>query len=691
MVTSVLWVIKGLGPGGAERLLVESARPLHEQGVALTCAYVVPWKHHLVPELQSSGVQCRCVGRGTGRGGAWWPVRLVRLVRRGGFHVVHVHSPLPGSIARLAARSLPRARRPIVVTTEHNAWGTYRLPTRVLNRLTCRHDQHTFAVSPEAAASVTGRQAARTTVLTHGVDVEGIRARGAHRAEARASLGLDDDRFVFVTVANYRTQKDYPNLLRACADLRDRGVPFTMLVVGQGPLRVEIEALHAELSLQDHVHLLGYRADVAEVMSAADAFVLGSAWEGLPVALMEATALGLPCVLTDVGGMRDALGDDGAVWVTPKDSGALADGMGQLLGDAALWATLAQRSAAAASQFDNHAVAVELARWYKAGVPAPRSVPAVPAGIEVRRAGDADLPEIIELCRRSLGWRDGDWEAMFRWKHFQNPFGVSPMWVAIADGRIVGLRTFMRWEFERDGRVVKAVRAVDTATDPDYQGKGLFTLLTLTALPELRAEGVHMVFNTPNTKSRPGYLKMGWQDVGTLRPVLRPVRLRRLPRVLRSRVPADHWPQEVAIGRSVQEWLAADGAEVLPVRRSDSGVRTVIDSAFASWRFGSALQPCRVLGSGKTFVVVEVRRRGVIVELVRMASFGPPRKVDRLLVRAAKDVGADVVIRLGWSAPWRGFVPVPGAGPRLTCLMLADEPMPELKDWHLFMGDVALF
>lgn len=691
MGTSVLWVIKGLGPGGAERLLVETARPLRDMGVQISCAFVVPWKNHLVPELESCGVQCQCVGSGSRRGGVLWPLRLFRLVRGGGFDTVHVHSPLPGSVARLAARSLPRLRRPIVVTTEHNAWSTYRRPTRLLNRLTGRHDQHTFAVSPEAAESVTGPQATRTSVLTHGIDVVGLRSRVADRESARASLEVPDGRFVFVTVANYRTQKDYPNLLRACANLRDRGVDFTLLAVGQGPLRDDIENLHAQLGLRDHVRLLGYRSDVTEVMSAADAFVLGSAWEGLPVALMEATAAGVPCVLTDVGGMREALGDDGAAWVPANDSDALADAMALLIGDSAMRERLAERSRQAADQFDNRAVAVELARWYKAGVPAPRVAPTVPSGIEVRRADDADLPEILELCRRSLGWHDGDWEAMFRWKHFENPFGVSPMWVAVADGRIVGLRAFMRWQFEREGRVIKAVRAVDTATDPDFQGKGLFTLLTLTALPALRAEGVHMVFNTPNTKSRPGYLKMGWQDIGTLRPVLRPVRLRRLPKVLRSRVPADHWPMDVQVGRSIHEWLATDGAEVLPVRRSNCGVRTVIDPAFAQWRYGSALQPCRVVGSGTTFAVVEVRRRGSILELVRMASFGPPRTIDRLLVRAAKEVGADVVIRLGWSAPWRGFISVPGAGPRLTCLMLADEPMPTLDEWHLFMGDVALF
>ena len=79
-----------------------------------------------------------------------------------------------------------------------------------------------------------------------------------------------------------------------------------------------------------------------------------------------------------------------------------------------------------------------------------------------------------------------------------------------------GFRTLMRWEFLDGERVVRAVRAVDTATHPDYQGRSIFTRLTLHALDELVAEGVEFVFNTPNEQSRPGYLKMGWQVVGQL-------------------------------------------------------------------------------------------------------------------------------------------------------------------------------
>jgi GNAT superfamily N-acetyltransferase len=99
----------------------------------------------------------------------------------------------------------------------------------------------------------------------------------------------------------------------------------------------------------------------------------------------------------------------------------------------------------------------------------------------------------------------------------------------------------MRWEFLDGDRVVRAVRAVDTATHPDYQGRGIFTRLTLHALDELATEGIEFVFNTPNDQSRPGYLKMGWQVVGQLPTAVRPTRLARIARVAKARVPAERW------------------------------------------------------------------------------------------------------------------------------------------------------
>src|SRR5687767_6957749 len=114
---------------------------------------------------------------------------------------------------------------------------------------------------------------------------------------------------------------------------------------------------------------------------------------------------------------------------------------------------------------------------------------------------------LMELLAASLRWvPDELFGRFFAWKHEQGPFGASPAWVALDGERLAGFRTFLRWEFNHpDGRIRRGVRAVDTATHPDYQGRGIFRDLTLQALDHLRADGVDFVFNTPNAQSLPGY------------------------------------------------------------------------------------------------------------------------------------------------------------------------------------------
>ncbi|MGW4651675.1 GNAT family N-acetyltransferase, partial [Kitasatospora sp. NPDC004289] len=136
--------------------------------------------------------------------------------------------------------------------------------------------------------------------------------------------------------------------------------------------------------------------------------------------------------------------------------------------------------------------------------------------LSYRPLDGADTPAVLELLTASLaggptGTRSADF---FAWKHHRNPFGASPGLVAVTPGgRIVGVRLFLRWEWRAVDRVVRAVRPVDTATHPDFQGRGIFRRLTTELLEQVSSEA-ELVFNTPNGNSLPGYLKMGWQDLG---------------------------------------------------------------------------------------------------------------------------------------------------------------------------------
>lgn len=136
--------------------------------------------------------------------------------------------------------------------------------------------------------------------------------------------------------------------------------------------------------------------------------------------------------------------------------------------------------------------------------------------LTVREGQPEDLKGIIDLFLQSLGTEGGVPTAKFwQWKHVNNPFGESPVLLALDGEKIVGLRAFMRWQWSVNGNTYPAFRAVDTATHPDYRGRGIFRKLTTQLVDTIVKEEPHsFIFNTPNSMSRPGYLKMGWEILG---------------------------------------------------------------------------------------------------------------------------------------------------------------------------------
>lgn len=346
----VLWLVKGLGPGGMERLLVNHARVGDRERFDYTAAYLVERPGSVVPELEAAGVSC--VRLGSGRSADLrWLRELRRLVRSRQIDVVHAHSPLPAAMSRPLLRSM--RHRPRLVYTEHNTWDCYGYSTRVANLATYLLDDSQLAVSADAAASPPSPLARRVEVLTHGIDLAAVGDPGAHREEVRRELEIPEHAVLVLTVANLRTEKAYDVLLRAAARVLEEHPTARFLAVGHGPLRDELDELHRRLGLGDRFRFLGFRPDAVRLMAAADVFALSSRQEGLPVAYMEASAIGLPAVVTSVGGLPDFVSDgrNGLV-VPPERPRELAAAIGRLVADAALRAQLAQGSRAGATAFD---------------------------------------------------------------------------------------------------------------------------------------------------------------------------------------------------------------------------------------------------------------------------------------------------------------------------------------------------
>lgn len=362
----VLWLAKGLGPGGMEKLLETHARVGDRDRFELFAAYLTERPHSLVPSLEALGVPVRRLGDGR-EIDVRWARQLRRLVRDEHIDVVHSHSPFPAAVARVALRGgLGHVAH---VYTEHNSWDCYGMATRVANAVTYPLDDHQLAVSEAAARSAVGPLGRRVEVLTHGIDTEAVAAHADRRDAVRAELGLPDGAVLVVTVANLRTEKAYDVLLAAARRVIDATDDVWFVSVGQGPLADELEAERQRLGLGDRFRFLGFRDDVADLLAAADICCFASRHEGLPVAMMEATALGLPVVGTRVGGLPDAVADgvNGRI-VDPENPAALADALVEVAGDPERRAAMAAASKAGSSRFDARAAVARIEDVYRSVV-----------------------------------------------------------------------------------------------------------------------------------------------------------------------------------------------------------------------------------------------------------------------------------------------------------------------------------
>jgi glycosyltransferase involved in cell wall biosynthesis len=360
----VLWLTKGLGPGGAERLVVALARTIDRDRFSCTAAYLLPEKTHLVDELTASGVESVCL-EGASEHDLRWVERLRRLVVERNIDVVHVHAPYPAALARPVLRSLGR-RRPAIVYTEHNSWEGYGRATRWANALTYPLDDARFVVSSAALESMPALFRRRTEVLIHGIDLGEVATHRVARERVRAELGVGASEVVVVTLANLRDHKDYPTLLGATRRALDAGAAIRVVAVGQGPLEPEVRAMADRMRLGGAFDLLGYRPDALDVLAAADMFTLSSKAEGYPVSLMEALALGLPVVATAVGGIPDAVrsGVEG-ITVPPERPDLLGDALVSLARDAHRRAVFGRAARARASKYDVRRATVRIEALYE--------------------------------------------------------------------------------------------------------------------------------------------------------------------------------------------------------------------------------------------------------------------------------------------------------------------------------------
>jgi L-malate glycosyltransferase len=352
----ILVVIKVLGYGGAERLLVDTVANGDHRSFDYEVAYVLESEHALVPSVEAHGTPVHALGARSNLD-LRWMARLRRVLTRGQFDVVHFHLPYTASLGRLVVASLPSARRPAIVYTEHSLWNKMAVVVKGLNRVSIGLDQSLIVVSDAARDALPTDLRARSEVIVHGIDLARSEDRLAHREEirtrVRSAWGVADDETVAITVANLRSEKGYDVLLDAARVVRDRRLPIRFISVGRGPLDEVLRRRSDALGLGEQVRFLGERDDVLDLLVASDVFVLPSHQEGLPVALMEATSVGMPIVATAVGGVPQVVTDGVQGLIVPPGRPVdLADAVARVASDPDLARRLGQGAKEASSMFD---------------------------------------------------------------------------------------------------------------------------------------------------------------------------------------------------------------------------------------------------------------------------------------------------------------------------------------------------
>jgi glycosyltransferase involved in cell wall biosynthesis len=332
MKLNVVQMTDVTGRGGAEKVLVDLALRLDRARFNVTVVATRSTGNYQ-PLLDAAGVRTLLVPRAS-RWESHKMLGLVRFMRREPVHILHTHLFGANSWGRALGRL---AGVPVIVAHEHwsSKAGREVWVDRLLYRLTDRILVPSQA-SKQLVMQMEGIPTRYLDVTYNGVDISQFKP-GTEAATVRQELGLGPEDFVIGTVGRLSADKGgQDDLLWASNELRQSHPNARLLIIGDGPLRPDLEKYATELGMLDSGAAIftGTRNDIARLLGAMDVFVLPSHKEALPVAVLEAMAMCLPVVATRVGGVPEVVRDGSTgLLVEPADRPSLRDALARLLSD----------------------------------------------------------------------------------------------------------------------------------------------------------------------------------------------------------------------------------------------------------------------------------------------------------------------------------------------------------------------
>jgi glycosyltransferase involved in cell wall biosynthesis len=314
----VLLVVTGMSMGGAEKVVADLADAFVAGGDEVRLVYL---KGPLQVRPLRAEVELTCLGMDSMKGVLAGISSFRKILREFKPDIVHSHMYHATMLARLMRLLV---RFPHMISTSHSALDGGRVRV-VAYRLTDWLTDISTNVSCEAVDAFVASGAVRADrmiAIHNGIDVDKFRASPAARESIRRTFAVPDDCRLFVAAGRLGWSKDYPNMFNALVRL-PKDLDYKLLIAGGGHLRSQLEKQVHDLGLSSRVQFLGIRDDIAELMAAADVFVLSSVGEGFGLVVAEAMACECVVVATDSGGVREVLGDPGFL-VPSQDPDALA-------------------------------------------------------------------------------------------------------------------------------------------------------------------------------------------------------------------------------------------------------------------------------------------------------------------------------------------------------------------------------
>lgn len=326
-IKQVMYVFASLPVGGAEELVLATVRHLNrKQFKPLVCSLTE--KGPMGEQIERSDTEVFALHRMRAK---WFDPGIIldlqRLFRLRNVHIVHTHLYHGGLYGRLAARL---AGIPCVIATFHNVYPKRRIRHHLVNWVLAKLTDQIIAVSEAVRDDIVRHDRippSRIVVLPNALELgKFIRI---DKSRARSELGITGETFLIGVIAKLEIQKGHRYLLEALHLLKPLDRAMKVLLLGGGTQEDLLRRMAEEMDLLDYVIFGGVRRDIPRVLSAIDLLILPSLWEGLPIVLLEALAMEVPVVATDVGGNPTIIipGKTGLL-VPPADAGALAGAVG---------------------------------------------------------------------------------------------------------------------------------------------------------------------------------------------------------------------------------------------------------------------------------------------------------------------------------------------------------------------------